>query len=54
MEIKIAKATLDEKISQKGNPYTVLTIHVTDKVKKMVFLSDAEIELIKLTQNIYK
>ncbi len=50
MEIKILKAELVQKTSKNGNPYTVLELSITDKVKKQVFLSDAEIELIKITQ----
>ena len=41
-------AMLVEKTSQKGNPYVCVEIYLTDKVKKVVFLDEAEIELIKL------
>lgn len=40
------KGTLEEKVSQKGNPYTVLTLKITDTYSKPVFLEKAEIELL--------
>lgn len=41
-------AVLVEKVSKTGNPYVCIEISLTDKVKKTVFLEDAEVELIKL------
>ena len=35
-------------ISKSGNPYTCLVVHITDTCSKRVFLSDAEVELLKL------
>ena len=42
------KATLEEKISKSGNPYTAVVIHLTDTCKKTVFLDPAEIELLRM------
>lgn len=42
------KATLVEKTSKKGNPYTAIEVEITDSIKKMVFLTPAEIELLKI------
>lgn len=41
-------AELVEKISKNGNKYVCIEISLTDKVKKVVFLTDAEVELLKL------
>lgn len=41
-------AVLVEKVSKNGNPYVCVEIYLTDKVKKTVFLEEAEVELIKL------
>ncbi len=41
-------AELVEKISKTGNKYVCIEISLTDKVKKVVFLTDAEVELLKL------
>lgn len=41
-------AILVEKVSKNGNPYSAIEIKLTDKVKKLVFLNDSEIELIRL------
>lgn len=43
------KAVLVEKISKKGNPYTAIEIYITDKIRKVVFLTQAELELLKLS-----
>lgn len=43
------KAVLVERISKKGNQYTAIEISLSDKVKKLVFLNQAEVELLKLT-----
>lgn len=45
------KATLVEKISKNNKPYVCIEVYVTDKIKKLVFLTDAELELLKLTAN---
>ncbi len=45
------KSTLVEKVSKKGMPYVCIEISLTDNIKKYVFLTQAEIELIKLTYN---
>lgn len=47
MEIK---GILVERVSKNGNPYTAIEIQITDKLKKLVFLSPAEIELLKLSK----
>lgn len=41
-------AVLVEKTSKKGNTYLCIEVAITDKIKKVVFLDQAEIELIKL------
>jgi len=43
------KAVLVEKTSKKGNIYTCIEIYLTDTIKKTVFLEDAELELLKLS-----
>ena len=43
------KAILVERISKKGNPYTAVEITLTNNIKKLVFLTQAEVELLKLT-----
>ena len=45
------KATLEEKVSKSGNPYTAVVIHLPDTCKKTVFLDPAEIELLKMKQD---
>lgn len=45
MEIK---AVLVEAISKKGNPYKAIDVYITDTIKKRVFLTQAELELLKL------
>lgn len=42
------KALIEEKVSKSGNPYTAIVIYITDKVTKTVFLTPAELELIKM------
>ena len=41
-------AELVEKTSKVGNKYICVEVSLTDKVKKVVFLTDAEVELLKL------
>lgn len=45
------KAILVEKVSKKGNKYVAIEVYVTENIKKLVFLTDAELELIKLSAN---
>jgi len=42
------KCTLETRTSKKGNTYQVLVIKLTDNLEKLVFLEQAEIELLKL------
>lgn len=41
-------ATLEERTSKKGTSYKVLVIKLSDNVEKLVFLSDAERELLEM------
>lgn len=41
---------LVERVSKAGNAYTAVELQITDKLKKLVFLSPAEIELLKLSK----
>ena len=41
-------AELVEKTSKAGNKYICVEVSLTDNVKKVVFLTDAEVELLKL------
>jgi len=50
-EVMNLKAVLVEKVSKNGNPYQAVEVYITDTIKKMVFLTDAEIELLKLSRN---
>lgn len=43
------KATLVEKMSKKGNKYICIEVYITDNIKKLVFLTDAELELLRLS-----
>lgn len=45
------KAVLVEKTSKSGNPYFAIEVYITDKTKKLVFLTQAELELLKLQAN---
>lgn len=45
------KCNLVEKVSKKGNNYLCLEIYLTDTYKKIVFLEQAEVELLKLSNN---
>lgn len=42
------ECTLEEKVSKKGNPYTVLIVQLTPTCQKKVFLEQSEIELLKI------
>ena len=46
-------ATLEERTSKKGTIYKVLVIKLSDNVEKLVFLSDAERELLEIKKNNY-
>ena len=41
-------ATLETRKSKKGTEYEVLVIKLTENAEKLVFLSPAELELLKL------
>lgn len=43
------KATLETRTSKKGTDYEVLVIKLTDKLEKLVFLTQAELELLKIS-----
>lgn len=43
------RAELVTRVSKKGNTYTAIEIYLTDNLKKLVFLTDAELELLKIT-----
>lgn len=47
--MKEFKATLETRTSKKGSQYEVLVIKLTDKLEKLVFLEQAELELLKLS-----
>lgn len=43
------KATLEERTSRKtGNVYKCVVVHLTDKLEKIILLSDCEVELLEL------
>ena len=42
------KAMLVERTSAKGSKYVCIEVYITDKIKKLVFLTEAELELLKL------
>ena len=42
-------ATLETRESKKGNEYEVLVIKLTDRLEKLVFLDQAELELLRLS-----
>lgn len=43
------KAVLVQKVSKKGNEYVAIEVTISENIKKLVFLTPAELELIKLT-----
>lgn len=45
------KAELVQRVSKKGTPYVAIECTITDNIKKLVFLTQAELELLKLTTN---
>lgn len=44
--------TLEERLSKKGNTYKVLVIKLTPNYEKLVFLENAEIELLNLNKSV--
>ena len=49
MEAIEVRATLETRVSKKsGKPYQCIVIKLTDTYEKIVFLDNAEVELIKL------
>ena len=47
------KATLETRKSKKGTSYECLVIKLSPNVDKIVFLTTAEIELLKLQKNTF-
>lgn len=45
------KAILETRTSKKGNTYEVLVIKLTDNLDKLVFLEQAELELLKMNSS---
>lgn len=45
------KAMVVEKTSKSGNQYVAIEVYITDKIKKLVFLTQAELELVKMQAN---
>lgn len=45
------KAVLETRTSKKGTQYEVLVIKLTDNLEKLVFLDQAELELLKLSNS---
>lgn len=43
------KATLEEKVSKKGDKYYVIAVQLTDNLTKNVFLEPAEVEVLRMT-----
>lgn len=48
MEVKKIEATLQERVSKKGTTYQCLVLKLTENMEKLVFLTQAELELLKL------
>lgn len=49
------KANIVTKVSKKtGEPYQCVEIQLTDTLKKIVFLTRAELELLKITKSMNK
>ena len=51
MNVQKIDATLETRKSKAGNDYQVVVVKITDKIEKLVFLSDAELELLKLSNS---
>ena len=46
------KATLEERVSKKsGRTYKCIVVHLNERIEKVIFLDDTEVELLNL---IYK
>ena len=45
------KCALTTKLNKEGKPYEVIVIKLTDNYEKLVFLDNAEKELVKLAQS---
>ena len=45
------KAILETRTSKKGSQYEVLVIKLTDNLDKLVFLDQAELELLKMNSS---
>ena len=45
------EAYLETRTSKKGTDYTVVSIKLTDTLEKLVFLEQAELELLKLSNS---
>lgn len=43
------KAILVDRTSKKGNTYTCVEVYITNNIKKLVFLNQAELELLRLS-----
>lgn len=44
------RCSLETRVSKKGSDYTVLVIKLTDTYEKLVFLDNAELELLKMSK----
>lgn len=44
----VITAELVNKVSKNGKSYVCVELYLTDNVKKTVFLTDAEVELVKM------
>lgn len=49
--VQRVEATLETRTSKKGTEYEVIVIKLTDTYEKLVFLDNAELELLKLNNN---
>ena len=45
------KASLETRTSKKGTEYSVVVIKLTDSLEKLVFLDQAELELLKISNS---
>lgn len=52
MEVKKIEATLQERISKKGTAYQCVVLKLTENMEKLVFLTPAEIELLKIKNSV--
>lgn len=49
MDVKYLNATLETRKSKQGNDYKVIVIKLTPTCEKLVFLDQAELELLSLS-----